>query len=47
MKVAGAGSSPRLAEVWTARHDRYSEQRAALGERVHALHKIEMNYIGG
>jgi len=37
----------RLAEVWTARQDRYSEQRAALGERVHELHKIEMNYIGG
>jgi len=37
----------RLAEVWTARQDRYSEQRAALGERVHQLHKIEMNYIGG
>jgi cyclic pyranopterin phosphate synthase len=37
----------RLAEVWTARHDRYSEQRAVLGERVRELHKIEMNYIGG
>jgi cyclic pyranopterin phosphate synthase len=37
----------RLAEVWTARHDRYSEQRAVLGERVRVLHKIEMNYIGG
>jgi GTP 3',8-cyclase len=37
----------RLAEVWTGRHDRYSEQRAALGERVRELHKIEMNYIGG
>jgi cyclic pyranopterin phosphate synthase len=37
----------RLAAVWTARRDRYSEQRAALGERSHELHKIEMHYIGG
>ena len=37
----------RLAEVWAARVDRYSEQRAELGERGRELHKIEMNYIGG
>jgi cyclic pyranopterin phosphate synthase len=37
----------RLAEVWTGRRDRYSEQRAVLGERSRELHKIEMNYIGG
>ncbi len=39
--------SGRLAAVWTARQDRYSEQRAALGDAGRQLHKIEMNYIGG
>ena len=37
----------RLAAVWSERRDRYSEQRATLGERSRELHKIEMNYIGG
>jgi cyclic pyranopterin phosphate synthase len=32
--------------VWTAREDRYSEQRAVLRQNA-AGHKIEMNYIGG
>jgi len=36
-----------LFAVWTQRQDRYSEQRAALGEQGRALHKIEMHYIGG
>ncbi len=31
--------------VWTKRGDRYSEQRVSL--RAPALHKVEMNYIGG
>ena len=33
-----------ITEVWTARTDRYSEQRS---ERTDGLHKIEMSYIGG
>jgi cyclic pyranopterin phosphate synthase len=37
----------RLTGVWATREDRYSEQRAALGERGRELHKIEMHYIGG
>ncbi len=32
--------------IWTAREDRYSEQRMVLRQRA-AGHKIEMNYIGG
>ncbi len=36
-----------LRSVWMRRTDRYSEQRAALGDRGRALHKIEMHYIGG
>ncbi len=37
----------RLNALWAAREDRYSEQRAALGDRGRTLHKIEMHYIGG
>ena len=33
-----------ITEVWSARTDRYSEQRS---ERTDGLHKIEMSYIGG
>ncbi|GAN90907.1 molybdenum cofactor biosynthesis protein A [Gluconobacter frateurii M-2] len=36
----------RLASVWQARTDRYSEERVA-GETNPASHRIEMNYIGG
>ncbi len=32
--------------VWTGRRDRYSELRASMRDAA-ALHKIEMNYIGG
>ncbi len=32
--------------IWTARTDRYSEQRMVLRKRAEG-HKIEMNYIGG
>ncbi len=35
----------RLQQVWLARRDRYSEERAQAGSR--ARHKIEMHYIGG
>ncbi|MGH2377288.1 MAG: GTP 3',8-cyclase MoaA [Candidatus Limnocylindria bacterium] len=34
----------RIAEVWTARTDRYSELRS---DETVKLHKIEMSYIGG
>jgi cyclic pyranopterin phosphate synthase len=33
--------------TWLHRNDRYSEQRASLGNGEHALRKIEMYYIGG
>jgi GTP 3',8-cyclase len=33
--------------VWSARRDRYSEQRASLRDSTPDLHKVEMNYIGG
>jgi cyclic pyranopterin phosphate synthase len=33
--------------VWTARGDRYSEQRVELRLRGKATGKVEMNYIGG
>jgi len=33
--------------VWSARRDRYSEQRASLRSAAPDLHKVEMNYIGG
>jgi cyclic pyranopterin phosphate synthase len=36
-----------LAAAWTAREDRYSEQREALRRHEQPLHKIEMHYIGG
>jgi len=36
----------RLASVWQARTDRYSEERVA-GKTNPASHRIEMNYIGG
>ena len=36
-----------LRGVWSAREDRYSEQRAQLRARDDAKPKIEMNYIGG
>jgi cyclic pyranopterin phosphate synthase len=36
-----------LATAWTAREDRYSEQREALRSGEQPLHKIEMHYIGG
>ncbi|WP_426066331.1 GTP 3',8-cyclase MoaA [Gluconobacter japonicus] len=36
----------RLASVWRARTDRYSEERVA-GETNSASRRIEMNYIGG
>ncbi|HMN45077.1 MAG TPA: GTP 3',8-cyclase MoaA [Povalibacter sp.] len=34
-------------DTWRQRGDRYSEQRATLSSREHALRKIEMYYIGG
>jgi cyclic pyranopterin phosphate synthase len=37
----------RLRAAWSARDDRYSEQRDALRRREQPLHKIEMHYIGG
>jgi cyclic pyranopterin phosphate synthase len=44
-------SDAELAELlraaWTARDDRYSEQRDALRRRGQPVHKIEMHYIGG
>ena len=33
--------------VWTARGDRYSEQRIELRRRGQGSGKVEMNYIGG
>jgi GTP 3',8-cyclase len=33
--------------VWSARRDRYSEQRASLRNSSPDLHKVEMNHIGG
>jgi cyclic pyranopterin phosphate synthase len=36
-----------LTAAWTAREDRYSEQREALRRGEQPLHKIEMHYIGG
>ncbi len=33
-----------LRETWTARTDRYSEQR---GEHIPALRRVEMSYLGG
>jgi cyclic pyranopterin phosphate synthase len=36
-----------IATTWEQRDDRYSEQRATLSTREHALRKIEMYYIGG
>jgi cyclic pyranopterin phosphate synthase len=33
--------------IWTARGDRYSEQRVELRMRGQAAGKVEMNYIGG
>ena len=36
-----------LQAAWTAREDRYSEQREALRRSEQPLHKIEMHYIGG
>ena len=36
-----------LSGVWAARDDRYSEQRAALGEAALDRERIEMSYIGG
>jgi GTP 3',8-cyclase len=36
-----------IRRVWTARRDRYSEQRASLRNTSPDLHKVEMNYIGG
>jgi cyclic pyranopterin phosphate synthase len=36
-----------IRNTWTARGDRYSEQRAGLTAKEHPLKKIEMYYIGG
>ncbi len=36
-----------ITDTWQRREDRYSEQRASLSTREHALRKIEMYYIGG
>jgi cyclic pyranopterin phosphate synthase len=36
-----------IRQVWNARRDRYSEQRASLRNAAPDLHKVEMNYIGG
>ncbi|HEY6644218.1 GTP 3',8-cyclase MoaA [Povalibacter sp.] len=36
-----------IATTWQHRGDRYSEQRATLSSKEHALRKIEMYYIGG
>lgn len=36
-----------VANTWRHRTDRYSEQRATLGNSEHPLRKIEMYYIGG
>jgi cyclic pyranopterin phosphate synthase len=48
--LRGGASDEELLElirgVWTARTDRYSEQRASLRGAAD-LHKVEMNYIGG
>jgi cyclic pyranopterin phosphate synthase len=33
--------------TWTAREDRYSEQRMVMRARAGQGHKVEMNYIGG
>jgi cyclic pyranopterin phosphate synthase len=35
-----------IRNTWTAREDRYSEQRVVLRQRA-AGQKVEMNYIGG
>jgi len=37
--------SNRLAEIWTRRHDRYSEQRTHATTRLQR--RVEMSYIGG
>ncbi len=34
-------------DTWSHREDRYSEQRASIPAKEHALRKIEMYYIGG
>ena len=36
----------RIRAIWSARTDRYSEQRASRRDSAE-LHKVEMNYIGG
>ncbi len=36
-----------LADVWSVRDDRYSEQRAQLGDAAADRERIEMSYIGG
>jgi cyclic pyranopterin phosphate synthase len=37
----------RIAGVWRARADRYSEERAAMLAAGRAREKVEMSYIGG
>ncbi len=37
----------RLADIWSVRHDRYSELRTAETTRADAPPKVEMSYIGG
>ena len=47
---SGAGSDElerRLREIWTARSDRYSAERARGESASHDSPKIEMSYIGG
>jgi GTP 3',8-cyclase len=36
-----------IRNVWSAREDRYSEQRMVMRARAHPAPKVEMNYIGG
>jgi cyclic pyranopterin phosphate synthase len=37
----------RVREIWSARSDRYSAERARASEPPHAAPRIEMSYIGG
>jgi cyclic pyranopterin phosphate synthase len=45
--ASDADIARRVAEIWGARSDRYSDERAGIGANGAGREKVEMSYIGG